>query len=237
MKSPFSFVLTLSILAISPFALAAGKVSVTSVSGLARFTSDSGAPQPAKVGSSFDEGSGIETNVGSSAELSLGNGVKLTLEPSTRIRLRKLQVSPGIFVCEVILLRGSISGDAALVSQDSSFSIRTTSGVANVAGTQFGVSFTPDSPFSGKMNITSRQGDIVVLGMNSTAPLTVSPKADASLGARGAQITQRGVPFDLSSVPFQQTEMNAPTPAPDSAALRVNPNLAFISPYGAGQFN
>lgn len=163
---------------------AAGSINVGNLSGQARATY-SGATIVLKSGTSIQSGTIVETNTGSSLELTFADGVKLVLSPGTRIRIKSFEAASGLFSCEIVLLRGSITGDATTASTASNLTIRTTAGVVSVAGSSFRVAFTPVSAISGSLNVVSLQGDITVLPVNATGLISIPSGSQVNVGASG----------------------------------------------------
>lgn len=224
-------------------AFAASPISVTALSGQARTITD-GESSSIQVGSDIAAGSSVETNTGSSAELTLSNGVKLVLSPGTRIRVKSLEIAPGIFSCEIVLLRGSITGNATGVSAASNLSIRTTAGTVGVSGTEFSVGFSPSSLTTGDLTVVSLQGAATVLPVNSVGPVSVPAGSQAVVGASGAQVspasatTLANAKAAMAGITPTQGDNKNPGPSTVDSGTSTSGNtvnLALISPNGEGQ--
>ncbi len=170
MKSPRSAVLALALLTL-PLAVFAAQedAKVTSDNGGARADTS-----PLTLGKTVTAGSVIETDAASTLYIELPNGGTLVIGPSTRARVISFSKggNSGTYSLELILTRGTITGDTTNAGSASSVKIRTTSGVARVTGTSFQVSFAPARPTGGTLTVTALNG---IASISPAAALTVVP--------------------------------------------------------------
>jgi ferric-dicitrate binding protein FerR (iron transport regulator) len=255
------FVALCSVASALPTLAFAAQLSVTGLTGQARAIVN-GETVVLKSGSVIEPGSGIETNTGSSAELTLPGGAKLVLAPGTRLRVKSCESTPGLLSCETVLLRGKITGDATGTSAASNVTIRTTAGVANVAGASFGIGFAPASLTTGAMTVVSSQGTVSVLSVNSTGTVSVPAGSELEVGSTGGNSSVTAASAETLAAMKSMLAGNvagksddaaegqvstsaspasasfglsvAASKVPNLAAIPINGKLTTISPNGEG---
>lgn len=233
-----------------------GNAGVTSIQGQARQATGDAAPSALEPGAKLQEGASLETGSESAVELTMSNGTKLVLVPNTRIRFTSLEQSanPGVYSFEVVLLRGGLRGDATKSSPGATFAIRTGAGKVNVAGSSFGVDYTPTSLTAGNMNIVVLNGMATASVPASIAPIAipagsqvqvgqgaagagtvVSAPADVLDGVRGAL---SGSGTQVVSRPRGAANVsNAPAPVVSSVHKLPDFGVMVVSPNGEGATN
>lgn len=219
--------------------------SVDSVAGQTRATG----AEALAVGAKISEGASIETNRNSGLTLKFPNGSKVKLGSGTRIRLRQLQQSdtPSVYSYEIALLRGTLTGNATGSASSSNFTISTTAGNANVAGSNFSLSFSPVSGKGGSFSVASSTGPIVLMPTGSTAPVVLPSGSRTSVGQSGAAPIVVAASTSNSSDSPDSSAASSGTPAGASDKTVVLPNfvkptlpnlsILVISPNGEGTLN
>lgn len=161
---------------------------VTALKGTASSPKADGTSVELKIGTDINEGDIIVTSGDSAIEIRLSNGVVLLLGPGTRVRILSLQTGDsGVSTTDIALIRGSISGDATGSRAGSSFTIRSTAGVANVSGARFAVAVEQSSISTGQLTAVSAAGTITVVSANGFEPIAVSPGHQLVIGSRNPQ--------------------------------------------------
>lgn len=248
-------ILALLSLPLSTFA-APGEAKVVAVRGAASVSSGSTAKAPLTTGGVVTQESVVETDSGSSVYLRLPNGGKLVVGPNSRVRLSSFSTgaSGGSYSLELILTRGSITGDATNAGPSSSLKVRTTSGVVRLAGTLFQIGFAPAGAAGGTLTVTAINGIASVSPAGALTPVSVPPgntlsltsngslagnpqltattsatagKVESILGSPGSGATEADAPITTTSKPVENKNGGAP---------RFDPT-ANISPNGEGLIN
>lgn len=227
-----------------PLAAFAADTTVTKVDGDGvTITTDSGIGKVA-IGDKVLEGQSIDCGSSSSAEIKLPNGGTLTLAPGTRILFRAIQNGTDLknYSYEIVLLRGSISGNAGNSSASSSFNIVTTSGVADVSKSGgFTVNFTPTTTTTGGGSISSSNGVIgfTPTGSTGTTQINKNEKLAVGSGATGSPVsftsvastggsttggTTGGTTTGTNTPASDNIEKKTWVPLPDFSLLVISPN-------------
>lgn len=250
MKSPRSAALILSILAIPLAAFAAnGEAKVIALKGTAVTVDAASKKSPVAPGQTLVAGTVVETGADSSLSIELSNGNKLVLAPGTRVRITKFQVSDDgqFYSLELLLVRGTITGDATKGAGSSTFKVRTPCGQASLAGSSFQVEFTPVGATGGTLSVSSVNGLPSLTPTGSLNPVAVQNGTTVSLTSNGVRT---GVPQASPTPSNKVTQIEAilgsstatdgkPTPlvtTPDAKPVtpgRFDPT-ALVSPNGEG---
>ena len=237
---------------------AKGSATVAAVAGQARSSVGNAVPASVEVGALLQEGALIETGLDSGLELTLSNGGKLVLAPNSRVRITSLEQSdkPGVYSFEVVLLRGGIRGDASKSSPGATFSVRTSVGTTNVAGSVFAVDFVPTSVTTGNMNVVVVSGQASVSVPSAMQPVVVPAGSQIQVGqgAAGAGADSTVTPETLANIkavlsgegakkvtrpagtPGVKTkrEVAPVAPLPDTSVFLPDTSVFLVSPNGEG---
>lgn len=194
-------------------------VRADGLTGTASITVD-GVVRPLAAGEAIPAGASVEVFSGSSVTLTLANGTKVVLGPNTRVRLQSVLVpATGLYSFEVLLVRGSITADATGAVAGSSFTVRTASGKADVAGTSFKAEFSPSAASSGTnggvFDVTSAKGTVEVTPVSGSGTVSVPAGSQVTVGQPG-QTTPQVRPAgsqSLNSINSTNAQAQSSTPA------------------------
>lgn len=250
MKSSRSAALILSILAIPLAAFAAdGKAKVIAIKG-APVTVDAGKKTPVAAGQELSAGSTLEAGGDSSVSLELSGGNKVVLAPGTRVRISKFQISDdgAIYSIELMLIRGTITGDATNGAGSSTFKVRTPCGQASLAGSAYQIEFTPVGATGGTLSVTSMKGLPSLTPTGALTPVAVPNGNTVSLTSNGVRT---GVPQVSQTPPSKVAQIetilgSSTATTGETTPLVTNPEVktggnsvrfdptALVSPNGEG---
>lgn len=233
--------LLIAALALPLAAFAADNTVVTKLSGQARTANGEVA-----LGNLIVQDDTLETNSESAVTVQLPNGGVITLGPGTRVIFKVISQGsdPGHYSYEITLLRGSISGDSGTSAGSSNFSIKTTAGVANVAGTSFDLTFIPATSTGGTEKVRSNAGVIDFQPTGSTDPIKVGPNKEVTVtpGSTVAPVVidAVGTPTVAKSTPVTSNSTSGSTNGESNDAnkgdkpktLLPDFSLLVISPNG-----
>ncbi len=208
---------------LSSAALQVGKVQVGKVSGTVTLIDGKAQRKPLANGTTFQEGSLVETGVNSTAELVFSNGASVVLTPNTLIELRtfrqvpsaditdpyrQIEKDPSPSVTELEVPRGKIIGEVRKLNALSTFTVKTPAGLVRIRGTVFTVEYRVGPDGVGRIVVDCVRGAVETTVFSSNAgPVTVEPGMQASSAVASAAL--------ISSL------TKAPIAAPSAATLAL----------------
>ena len=162
-----------------------GSAKVRQIKGSARYSADSGAWIPLKVGTTLHPGASVQTAPESIVDLDLGeNGPMIRIAPNSTVSLDKLTFA-GTGIDSVIETRlsvqnGTLIGNVKKLAKASKYEIKTPNGVAGIRGTDYVVSVKklPDGTY--EVTFTDVDGTLVVVALVNGTPETVVLNAGES---------------------------------------------------------
>ena len=248
MKSFIKFlgILALALLpTLSSAALQTGKVQVGKVSGTVTIIDGKSQRKPLANGTTFQEGSLVETGVNSTAELVFSNGASVVLTPNTLIELRtfrqvpsaditdpyrQIEKDPSPSVTELEVPRGKIIGEVRKLNALSTFTVKTPAGLVRIRGTVFTVEYRVGPDGIGRIVVDCVRGSVETTVFSSNAgPVTVEPGMQASSAVASAAL------IDILTK-ASAANPGAPQPAALSAATLAvlsNPIQIMVYPIPA----
>lgn len=249
MKPARSAPLLLALLALPLGALANNQANVLATTGIVHTLDNSENKAPLTSGQTIGQGTVIVTGPNSNIVFEVGDNGKIVIGPNSRVRVGTFRNANegGLYTLELILTRGTITGDATGAGA-SSLKVLTTCGVAQVAGSSFQIEFTPAGAAGGTFVVTSAAGLPSIRARGTVTISAVQPGTTVSITGDGIksstpQITQtpggkiNQIEIILTSnnsgggtTPGQTT---GTTPEPVQVIIRFNPTQV-TSPNGSG---
>ena len=230
----FAFALLVFSSALCHAALQNGKVQVAVIKGTTSLTNPQSIKEPIATGKLFEQGYKVETGKDSTVELCLSNGSTVLINPETIIEIKtfrqvpsnlivdgayqKLDKEPSPSVVEISVTQGKIIGEVRKLNPQSSFTIKSPSGVARIRGTVYSVQYSKNrSNGTGNMEVACVKGsvEVTIEGSNS-GPTQVEPGKKINAVAPLADRAEGNQP-----IPAEPVQMSLSTPVVNSPTVSL----------------
>jgi hypothetical protein len=188
MKQTRLFTLLLASLALSTAAFAADAATVFSVKGQVRVKKDAGYSLIA-VGNGITDGSLVQVGAKSSLGVKLVDGGTAYFGPNSSFRI-KFKADSGPGSTDAAVTTGTVAGNFT----NSSFTVTTPAGVAELSGTISSVSFAPAQTGAGALSVACSSGtaSVTTTGSTTSAPVAAGQQlsvAPSTTGTPTAPVT------------------------------------------------